>query len=89
MPRLSGQGAVLLRDELHRLQFVGQDTQDLVKLVVALLPVGRRAALTPQQPQGELSAEGLQQLGNRLPTSWWTTAEGTWKQNVREGELFK
>lgn len=39
-----------LRRGLHWLQFIGEDTEDLVKLVVALLSLSLCPRLTPEQP---------------------------------------
>jgi len=63
---------VVQRGDLHGLQLVREHAEDLVKLVVALLPVRLRARLPPEQAQCELRAERLQQLRHRLPVApWW------------------
>lgn len=62
-----GSGVSVCRADLHRFQFIREDREDLVKLVVALLFVTRRPRLTPEEPQGELGPEGLQEFRNRNP----------------------
>ena len=62
-----GGSVVWHRGDLHRLQLVREHAQDLVKLVVALLPLCLGARLPPEQPQGKLCPEGLQELWHRLP----------------------
>lgn len=77
-PKTSGQKVVLVRCNLHGFQFIGEDTKDLVKLLVALVSAGRGAGVTPEQPQSELRPAGLQQLGDGLPASWRSSVTEVW-----------
>lgn len=54
---------------LHGFQFIRQDAEDLVKLLVSLLFVRDRPVQTPEHPQGEFGPDSLQQLRDRLPAS--------------------
>lgn len=72
VPRGSGEGVGVQRSDLHRFKFVGEDVEDVVKFLIALCSVGLCAGLTPEQPQGKLCPESLQQLGDRLPASCWS-----------------
>lgn len=65
----SGQKVRLEWGDHHGLQLIRQHMEDLVKLLVALRLVGQRPRMTPEQTQGELCPEGLQQLGDGLPAS--------------------
>ena len=78
----SGQRVWLLWGELHRFQFIGEDAKNFVKLLIAPLSVGWCARLTPKQPQGELCPESLQQLGDRLPATWWRRATDIWSDHT-------
>lgn len=71
-PRGSGEGVGVQRSDLHRFKFVGEDVEDVVKFLVALCSVGLCAGLTPEQPQGKLCPESLQQLRDGLPASCWS-----------------
>lgn len=52
----------------RRLQFVGQRSEDLVELLVALTLAALGTSAAPQETQLELRAEDLQQFWSRLET---------------------
>lgn len=68
-PAGSGERVGMQRRDLHRFKFVRENVEDVVELLVALGSVGLCARLTPEQPQGKLCPESLQQLWDRLPAS--------------------
>lgn len=67
---------------VFRFQFFWEDTKHLIKLLISLLPVCSCAQLTPEQPQGELCAESLEQFGDWLPASCWNSASDTWSDQI-------
>lgn len=61
-------GGLQLAEAHRRLQLVGQGSEDLVELLVALGLAALGPTAAPEQPQLELSAEDLQQLRSALET---------------------